>query len=417
MRYAGIKNKRIFLISDKPIDTTSSIIIPKELDHIASKDLVNCKVIDGQIIIKNVKKDAKQMKIALVSNYGSKCGIGTYSKFLYDELIKHIGDYKIFAERNDSYEIESPQIPNDKIEICWKRGENPKELIKAIKDYNPDIVWIQHEYGLWPNARYWLYMLNQLSEYRIIATMHSIFHHRDKTIIEAAVPEIIVHLQGAVKVLKEEKHISGKVYMIPHGCFPCKQEKLWNFYKSDHTFIQFGFGLSYKSWESSIKTVAILKEKFPDVFFTGLFSEAINNKSAHDIYYNELMDLVEELGVQENVALIRGFQSDETLDSYLRTNRASLFPYASSPEHEVYGASGAARMAMSKGLPVITTRVNHFEDVPSIKADTPEQMAKELEKIFINSKAYEAQIKKQIEFLNNDSWANVALKHIKIFES
>lgn len=416
MRYAGIKNNRICLVSDKPITHTASIIIPEEFNNIDAKNLINCKIIDGKIIYKNVKKTAKQLKVALVSNYGSTCGIGTYSKFLYDELVDYLGDYRLFIEKNDVLNLDNNKIPQDKIQACWKRGESLNELIKNIKEYNPDIVFIQHEYGLWPNARYWLSMMNQLSEYRIIVTMHSIFHHRDKTIIEASIPEIIVHLQGAVNVLKNEKKVGGKVHLIPHGCFPGDKEKLWNFYKSDHTFIQFGFGLPYKQWSNSIKTAAILKEKYSDVFFTGLFSEAINNKDVHDVYYAELMDLIEELKLEENVALIRGFQSDETLDSYLRTNKAALFPYTSHPEHEVYGASGAARMAMSKGLPVVTTNVNHFEDLPSIKADNPEQMAKELDKLFSNSKLYEAQIKKQLNYLEENSWKNISLKHIKIFE-
>lgn len=417
MRYAGIKNNRVYLISDKPINHATSMIVPEELDGVDTKDLINCKVLDGKIIIKNVKKPASKLKVALVSNYGSTCGIGTYSKFLYDEIIKNVGDYRVFIEKNEVFQVENPQIPNNKIEACWKRGESLQPLIKAIKKYNPDIIHFQHEYGLWPNARYWLAMMNQLSDYRIIVTMHSIFHHRDKTIIEASIPEVIVHLPGAVNVLKNEKKIAGKVHLIPHGSFPCKKEQLWNFYRSNHTFIQFGFGLKYKNWEFSIKTVSILKEKYPDIFFTGLFSEAINNKEVHDVYYAELMDLVEELELEENVAIIRGFQSDETLDSYLRTNKISIFPYASSPEHEVFGASGAARMAMSKGLPVVTTKVNHFEDLPSIKADTPEDMAKEIDKLFNDRKTYEAQIKKQSDYLDETSWEKVALKHIKIFES
>ncbi|MFT2588457.1 hypothetical protein, partial [Escherichia coli] len=86
-----------------------------------------------------------------------------------------------------------------------------------------------------------------------------------------------------------------------------------------------------------------------------------------------LMCLIDELGIQENVALIRGFQSEETLDSYLRTNQATLFPYISHPSHEVWGASGAARIAMAKGLPVVTSSVNHFSDLPTIKADSGEE--------------------------------------------
>lgn len=424
MRYAGVKNNRICLISNEPIHhlELQIIEIPVELSHVASKDLINCRVQNGDIICKANKKAGKNLKIALVGNWKMECGIATYSENLWPQVISHVGDFKLFIEDNpnitgDIYQVGQEIVSPDKVLACWKRGSSTKELSTAIKNYNPDIVWIQHEFGLWPNARHWLSLMNQLSEYRVIVTMHSVFHHKDKTICEAAMPEIVVHLQGGYEVLKNEKHVSGKVYVIPHGCLPyVAKEKLWNFYKSDKTFMQFGFGFRYKGWENSIRATALLKEKYPDVFFTGLFSESPHNKSEHDVYYNELMDLVDKLNVGENVALIRGFQSEETLDSYLRTNRATLFPYISHPSHEVYGASGAARVAMSKGLPVVTSSVNHFSDLPSIKAGSPKEIAIALERLFVDTKFKEAQIKKQIDYLNENTWENIAMRYISLFQ-
>jgi glycosyltransferase involved in cell wall biosynthesis len=425
MRYAGIKNNRISLISGEHFDNESLSIIevPNELSHIPNKDLIGCRVKDGQIICKLSKKPAKEMKIALVGNWKMKCGISTYSENLWSQVVKHVGDYKLFIENNTSCtgnlnEIGGETISPDKVAVCWKRGESLKDLVAAIKEYNPDIVWIQHEFGLWSNASHWLSMMNQLSEYRIIATMHSVFYHKDKAIVEAAIPEIVVHLQGGYDVLKNKKHIPGKVYVIPHGCFPCtNRERLWNFYKSEKTFMQFGFGFRYKGWENSIRAAGLLVKKYPDVFFTGLFSESPHNKSEHNIYYDELMDLVSELGIEENVALIRGFQSDETLDSYLRTNQVTVFPYISHPDHEVFGASGAARLAMAKALPVITSSVNHFSDLPTIKADSPEEIASALEKLFSDPITRENQINNQIDHLNENTWENVALRYISLFEN
>lgn len=426
MRYAGIKNNRICFISDEPVQSeeVQVVEVPEQLSHVTSSDLIlNCQFKNGKIVCRCVKRSAKHMRIALVGNWKMKCGIATYSESLWPEVIKHVGDYKLFIENNASpltgplTEIGGESVTPDKVIPCWKRGEYPRDLIAAIKDYEPDIVWIQHEFGLWPHAGYWLALMNQLSNYRVIVTMHSVFHHKDKTICEAAMPEIVTHLRGGHDVLKYEKQVPGKVYVIPHGCYPCtNKERLWNFYKSDFTFLQFGFGFRYKGWENSIRATAILKEKHPEVFFTGLFSESPHNTGEHQMYYNELMDLTDKLGVRENVALIRGFQSEETLDSYLRTNQATLFPYISHPAHEVFGASGAARMAMSKALPVVTSSVNHFSDLPTIKADTPEEIAKALEAVFTNPDLRARQINKQIEYLNENTWEKIALRYIALFE-
>jgi glycosyltransferase involved in cell wall biosynthesis len=383
--------------------------------------ITTCTVVNGQIRCKSAKKPIKKLKVALVGNWKMRCGIATYSENLWPEVVKHVGDFKLFIENNDITTGDVLQfgdqiLSESQVEACWKRGESLQTLVRKIKEYDPDIIWIQHEFGLWPNASYWLSMLTQLSEFRIVVTMHSVFHHKDKTIVEAAMPEIVVHLEGGKKLLKEEKGIASKVYVIPHGCYNFDNRRLWNFYKSEKTFMQFGFGFRYKGWETSIKAAAILKEKYPDVFFTGLFSESPYAKLDHQIYYNELMNLVNELGIQENVAIIRGYQSDEVLDSFLRTNQATIFPYVSHPNHEVFGASGAARMAMSRGLPVVTSSVNHFSDLPTIKADSPEDIAVALEMLFTVPSAKEKQLATQLSYLTENTWEKIGLRYLDIFK-
>lgn len=425
-RFAGIKNNSIYVVANEKFsDSELEVIkIPHELDRVPLKELLtHYKFRSGKIIPKNLDKCAKDLKVALVSNWKMRCGIATYSEFLYHELIKEVGDFKLFVEKNDIptgplNDIGGYHIPHDKIVACWERGKSNHDLIKEIKEYDPDVILIQHEFGLWPNACHWISLMNQLSDYRVIITMHSVFHHRDKTICEAAMPEIVVHLDGAKDLLKKEKGVPGNVHVVPHGCFPCEsRERFWNFYKTNKTFMQFGFGFRYKGWEYCIRATHILKEQHPDVFFTGLFSESPFNQTEHEIYYNELMELVNKLGVQENVGIIRGYQSDASLDSYLRTNQVTVFPYISHPAHEVFGASGAARVAMSKGISVITTSVNHFSDLPSIKADSSEEIAAALNNLFLNQVAKEEQINKQINYLNDTTWKKVAKKYISIFEN
>lgn len=424
-RFVGIKNNNISIISDKPFNCSGiqMIELPAHLSSVSPNELItNYKLKNNKIVSKLSQKSAKELRVALVSNWKMQCGIATYADFLWTEATKHLGHFKLFIEKNDAAtgpltQIGERTIPEDQIVSCWKRGESLQELVSEIKKYDPDVIWIQHEFGIWPNAMYWLSMMSQLSEYRIIVTMHSVFHHKDKTICEAAMPEIVTHLRGGLEVLKHEKQIPGYVYVIPHGCHPClERNKLWNFYKSNRTFMQFGFGFRYKGWENSIRAAAILKEKYPDVFFTGLFSESTFNMVEHQIYYNELMELVAQLGIQENVAILRGFQSDATLDSYMRTNQVTIFPYISHPSHEVFGASGAARMAMSKAVPVITSSVNHFSDLPSMKADSPKEIAQALESLFEHPDIKEAQINKQLQYVSENTWEKVAQRYISLLE-
>jgi glycosyltransferase involved in cell wall biosynthesis len=423
-RFVGIKNNLIKMISDSEFNNPDLQVVelPIELENVSSSDLLlYAKYKDGIITMRSQLKKAKDLKVAFVSNYGSKCGIGTYSKFLYGELLPMVGDYRLFLEDTDELKefLNSPEnkIPLEKIESCWNRGTKMAGLVAKIRAYNPDIVQIQHEFGLFSDFKSWLTLLNQLSGFRVIITMHSVFYHADKTVAEAAMPEIIVHLNGAHNVLKNVKKLSSNVHVVPHGCFPCvDRNQLWNCYKTDYNFMQFGFLYRYKAVENSIKATYLLKQKYPDVFFTALCSESAFSKVDHQIYYNELMALIENLGLTDNVALIRGFQSEEVLNSFLRTNKAAVFPYVSNKEHECFGSSGAAPFAMTKGVPVITSSVHHFEDLPTIKADSPEEIADALNKVFSSGDFRKAQVDAQCKYLEDNSWKNTAAKYVEIFE-
>lgn len=425
-RFVGVKNNHIYVVSDKSFHHDELLVleVPIELSGVSAADLiVNCRVKNGIIKCKSFKKPASEMKIALVGNWKMRCGIATYSENLWGEVVKHIGDFKLFIEKNDLptgdiHQIGNRVISDDQVSVCWKRGESPQQLIKELKDYDPDVILMAHEYGLFPNARHWLSLMTRLSNFRVIVIMHSIFpNHQDKIVYEAAMPEIVVHLEGAKNNLENEKNINAKVHVMPHGCYPIiNQNKLWDNYKSAHTFIQQGFGFKYKNFEGSIRAAALLKSKYPDIFFTALFSESPYNKVPHQIYYNDLMSLIDELNVQENVSIIRGFQSDNTIDTYLRSNQVAVFPYMSVPGHEVFGASGAARLAMASGIPIISSTIPHFSDLPTIKADTPEQIANELDKLFSSENAKKLQVKIQNQFIIDNSWENIAKQFIVIFE-
>lgn len=420
MRFVGHSFERISVISTK--DLEGLIRVPDELNHLSDDQLIlECKFQEGKIIHKG-KKSAKEMKIALVSNFKQACGISTYAEALWQRIIPLVGDVRLFIEENDNptsdiSSLENLKFDKDQVLPCWKRGQSLSKLSKAIQEYQPDIVWIQHEFGLWSHAGHWLSFLTQISNFRTIVTMHSVFHHQDKTVLEAAMPEIVVHLEGARQVLLNEKGISRKISLIPHGCnTPSTAGKLWNIYRTDKTIVQFGFLFKYKGWETSLRAVAHLKKQFPDVFFTGLCSESQFGKAEHQLYYDRLLELIRELGIEENVALVRGFQSDQVLDSYLRTNQIALLPYVSAPGHEVFGASGAARLSMEKQIPVVSSSIPHFSDLPTIKADSDEEMAAKISELFLDWKLRRKQIDLQNKHLFEFSWEKMADKYVELFE-
>lgn len=415
-KWIAYKDGRVKAISSHLFESKELQVLeaPKTLDAFSNEEIMLARVKDNQVVLPHTKKEAKQLKLAIITNIFERCGISTYSEHLIEQLSKYIGEFRIFAENNDTPTDTKRKWP---VVECWKRNETPTNLIKQLKEYDPDVIWISHEWGLWPNARHWLTLLTQLSEYRIITTLHSIFpDHLDKTISEAAIPEIIVHSYGA-KLALEKKGVKSKISVIPHGSYELSnQSKLWNIYRSEHTIIQQGFGFKYKGMTTSIKAVAILKLKYPDIFLTILFSESPFNKLGHQNYYDELTALIKELNIEDNIAIIRGYQTDEVIDAYYRVNKVAVFPYESEPGHLVFGASGAARLAMAKGIPTISSSIPHFIDTPTIKAETPEQIAAALDILFSDPKKQTEQIEKQNQYARENNWDITAQRYVKVFE-
>ena len=411
--YIGYRGKQIIFVSDTKGEGHGCDVLewdaPKGLS--AADIIQGYEVWRGNVVEKKEEKPIEQLRVAFVGVWKIQCGISTYAEELFPRMARHVKDWKIFAEHSEGAAEE------ENVVRCWSRGEPLTELIANIVEFDPDVVYIEHEFGIFPNARHWLAFMAQMQKYKVFVKQHSVFYHKDKLICESAVPNIIVHSNIGKRVL-EEKGVSSNINVIKHGCFPCvSDERHWNMYHSEHTLVQFGFGFEYKGWEVGLEAISILKEKFPKVFFTGLFSESKFNKLFHTNYYNRLAALIKELGIEEHVALIRGYQTDEALDAYLRTNQVAIFPYVLNGEHTVYGATGAARLAMAAGTPTITSFVPQFDDIDGVcpRPKDAVELAQEIEKFFSSKEVRDEQIRRQNQFLIDNSWDAVTQQHLELF--
>lgn len=406
VRYVGCDQNRIIWVSGQEAEGT--IRLPDQFGYCSDRQLLkNFRYQDGRFTDRTNLKDPKDLRIAVVGVWKIPCGISTYTEYLMREIGNLCPEYRIFCETG-------PEVqPEPSVEPCWRRGEPLTDLVDRIKRYDPDVVLVQHEYGIFPDARHWLAFLSALYDYRVFVALHSVYRHPDKTICEAAVPRIIVHTELAREVLRE-KGMTKPIDLIPHGCLLNEQKpRLWNIYKSPHTFMQFGFGFEYKGWENSLDACALLKEKYPDVFFTGLFSESPFSQNLHDKYFAKLQRRIESLGIGPNCSLIRGFQTEAVLDSFFRLNRCAVFPYRDNGEHQVYAVTGAARMAMRHGIPTVTSSVPFFSDLSGVcpQANTPEELAQAIQAAWADPQEI---VQRQDQFLIQNSWAEAARRYVEL---
>ena len=140
------------------------------------------------------------LKIAMVSSFGVRCGIASYSENLANALAK---------EDVDVYIVRLPRF-----------GPKTKEIMLDVADRIPkdkvDCIHIQHEYGLYQNFEPDFYGYLQTLDLPIVTTMHADGNFQVDGGICSASKKVIVHNEFCARKLALPSTI------IPHGCSPTK---------------------------------------------------------------------------------------------------------------------------------------------------------------------------------------------------
>lgn len=361
-------------------------------------------------------KSQSELRIAMVCNWNSQCGISSYSKFLTDAMIPKVKTLKIFSE---VAETPVDDVGYD-VDRCWKRGESLIPMINKVLDWSPDFIIVQHEYGLFPNAFYFMQMCQHFENRPYVIAMHSIYQHLDKLVYSECVKNIIVHTQAGQDMLKQLGNTS-KTFVIPHGCLTFTDTtEIWNICQQPYTIMQFGFGFEYKGVDRAIQAIHHLKTtdpKFKDIMYFYLLSENAFNSNVNYTYYNNLMNKVAELGLEDNISIVKKFQTEQMLNYYLRLAKLAIFPYINNPNNIVFGASGAIRVALANKRPVIASESHLFDDFEGIIPRPKDylELAKVIDEVFSNDDYRNGIVERGYNYILNNSWDVSALKYLEIY--
>jgi len=400
-------NNVIDAVSHQPINIKGKKTVKIDLKEEASK-LIGKRLIVGH------RKEPGELRVALICNWGDRCGIATYTGFLVNALRPKVADIRIFAEHSDV-------APDERgVVRCWRRGESMVPAIQQIIEWGPDLVFIQHEFGIFPKATHFLKMLEMLDHIPYVITCHSVYEHLDKTVCTAYIKNMIVHSQNAKDSLYRLGHTGG-VHVIPHGCvvYP-NTEPLWNIFQNEYTIIQFGFGFEYKGVDVAVEAIRKLKDndpKFKDIFYCYMCSESVHTRSLQERYYQQIREQVKLSGLEENVVVLRGYLSEQHLCNIMRTAKLAIFPYKNNPNNVVYGASGALRKAMACGIPIIASESHLFDDLEGIvpRPSDSDSLAREIDRAFSEEGHRADLIYKNLQFVRDNNWEVTANRHIEVF--
>jgi glycosyltransferase involved in cell wall biosynthesis len=382
--------------------------------------------------IKSFSVDDK-MRIAFISVYNTSCGIATYNEKLLKELSQiPSAEVRVFAEYVDDNDTPSITDGNTSPLVirCWDRNEHPKrQLLKAIDDYNPDVIHISHEYGFFPKAYQFNNLISTLKikgYNNIVATMHSVYEHLDKTVQESAGQELIVHTSTAKDVLVKKGINPNKITVIPHGTDifvgtpdePRPIVELFNTWHNSHVIFHPGFLFDYKGHLRMLEVISRLKPKYPHIQYVIQGSMNPRNACEHDNLYNTLTSSIKEKNLADNVTINTGFINQAALLSFVRTAKLCVLPYVSNPEHDVYATSGIARLIMATSTPLITSDVHLFDDLDGyvLKAHDNDEFVRYIDEVFTDWKIGAEQVTKRPEFIRQTNWKVVANKTFDLYQ-
>ncbi len=364
------------------------------------------------------KKLNSELRIAIVCNWKDRCGISTYSQFVVDALRPKVKEIAIFSEHVEG----DTQVEEKGMVRCWKRGEDLTDLIQRLKAYKADFVIIQHEYGIFPNAFKFMQLMQALENTPYVVVMHSVYRHLDKAVYSESAKNIIVHSNEAKKVLKEMGN-TNNIFTVPHGCIQSGDvSELWNICISPYTIVQFGFGFSYKGVDRALRSIAHLKasdKKYEKIQYIYLCSTNSHNSAANSEYCKRLMTMARELNIESNIVIIQKYQTESMLNLYLRLAKIAIFPYIIDPNNEVFGASGAIRIALANKRPVLASESHLFDDLQGV---TPRpknhiELAQEIDKIFSSETYRNDLISSGYSFVERNSWDATANKYLEVYQS
>lgn len=420
-RYLYAAGEKAVLISDHPIRNSNQYTCIEVDEGIQPKNLNHILVRDGKAYDRATAPWAG-MRVAMLTDWGVNCGIATYSKFLADQMRPLVGELRIFAE-------DAPLPEETGVVRCWGRRGDYDRILPAMRQYNPDLIVIQHEFGLFHKINEWNTLLSQLSRWRTVTVLHTVLEHRVKNVeaaldyharalAEGACQEVIVHTPKARETLRA-RGFSGRVHYIPHGCFPPANlprlpSTKYGMYPK-HSIFQYGFGGEHKGWDTAIRVVEILKEKYPDVIYVGCFNLSPFSEEAQTRYHMKLLDQIEAKGLQRNVAIHRGYQSEEMLANYIRGSRVAIFPYkVPNPDWASWGASGAIQLPLSLGIPMVLSDFPCFEEFSGRLplCGTAVGMAAWVDRIFSYPEEEEKLSKEALAIAEERRWDKIAKAYL-----
>jgi len=326
------------------------------------------------------------VRVAFISTYPpTPCGIARYTQHLCSSLLKQVDlEIYVIAERG-ARPFSDGRITC--IPCFYRKNKYSSEILPVLRDINPDVVHLQHHYGIYSIGEELFTLLKNIEAKKVV-TLHEVHtpmtrekietlnepgysvetlaeHHRA---LAETVDRIVVHTAYIASWLKSYGVDKSKISVIHHGTPMMPRidgayaKRILGFSENDKVILSFGFVNKYKNQTMLIEAFKEVVKQVPEaklLLVGGLHPHPKEEDKKADLKRKEL---VESLGLSEHVKIIDRFVEDSEVPIIFAAADVATYLF----KDRFAEVSGALHTAIGAGRPIVCTNVPRYMEVASI---------------------------------------------------
>jgi len=261
------------------------------------------------------------MRIALVSPWGSPCGISVHSGDVYAELSRRGHAVEVLAYEESLLTETKVDLP---VSRAWKIGQPPTWRVAAeLARFRPDVVHVQHEIGFFAPAAVWSEWLSCLAStgVPIVVTYHSL-PDVSTAITDSPVDAAVVCSPMGAAILESRVHFP--VRAIEHaldGPIPTSRDV------EPNSLVTFGFLADCKGHERLLSAMVALRDEIPDLTLAILGSLTPRAMEPQLKHLEHLHREIAKRGLLGRVDVACGFRSQREVRAVLERKAIGVLHY------------------------------------------------------------------------------------------
>lgn len=362
------------------------------------------------------------MRIGFISTYPPiECGIATYTQYLTDALTKLHNEVYVVSHMGGNGKNVFPAFD-------YEDGDLAEKAFSMMMRLTPDIVHIQHEFGLF-GKHFGVAVIPLIIKLRhakvpLVTTFHTIYmdiSKEHKIILESILLNtdyVIVHedyqKQTLIRVFGEK--FTDKVIVIPHGVREIeniqKAKSLIDLPRDKKVILLIGYFRPSKNFELIIDLMPEIIKRYKNAI---LVIAGKTRGKEHIEYRNMLFDRIKKSPVHENIYVFRGQIPQKTFDTMLSASDIVALPY------KIISQSGIMAHCLSFEKPIVASGNKIMRSIidkigAGLTCNEPEDFVNNIVNLLSDSKLTKKLSQSAKNYVKKfASWKIVAQKHMEIY--